>query len=79
MTKLRLLSVLLLPIATISAQRQLETPRQALGFELGADYNLANYTQLLAWWQHLAAESPRMVLDTIGVTAEGRPQVMAII
>src|SRR5690606_15885201 len=40
---------------------------------------LANYRQLHAWWEKLAAESPRMLLDTIGTTAEGRPQVMAII
>ncbi len=61
------------------AQQSLTTPEQALGFNVGADYRLPNYTQLTAWWQKLAAESPRMKLDTIGVTAEGRPQLMAIL
>ena len=61
-----------------SAQR-VTTPEQALGFAIGDDYHLANYTQLSAYWQTLARESARMVLDTIGMTAEGRPQLMAIL
>ena len=40
---------------------------------------MATYTQLEHWWQQLATESPRMVLDTMGTTAEGRPQLMAIL
>jgi hypothetical protein len=74
---LRLLA-LLLAVTPLAAQ-QLTTPEQALGFAIGSDYNLATYQQLHGWWQKLAAESPRMELDTIGTTAEGRPQVMAIV
>ena len=65
--------------APILAQSRITTPKEALGFDLGADYQLPTYTQLLAYWQQLARQSPRMVLDTIGNTAEGRPQLMAII
>lgn len=61
------------------AQQSLTTPEQALGFGIGADYRLPDYTQLTAWWQKLATESPRMKLDTIGFSAEGRPQLMAIL
>jgi len=61
------------------AQHRVTTPRQALGFDVGADYHLATYTQLEAYWRTLARESPRMVLREIGKTAEGRPQLMAII
>ncbi len=77
-TLLRLLLLLLLPLS-LSAQSRLTTPEQALGFSIGADYQLATYTQLHRWWEKLAVESPRMKLDTIGTTAEGRPQVMAIL
>ena len=49
------------------------------GHNIGDDYWLATYTQLTEYWQTLATESPRMVLDTIGYTAEGRPHLMAII
>ena len=61
------------------AQARLTTPQQHFGHEIGADYVLPNYTQFVAYWQKLAQESDRMVLDTIGQTAEGRPQLMAII
>src|SRR5205823_13460798 len=61
------------------AQHRVTTPRQALGFDVGADYHLATYTQLEAYWRTLARESPRMVLREIGKTAEGRAQLMAII
>jgi hypothetical protein len=67
-----------LAASSLWAQR-ITTPTQALGFNLGDDYRVASYTQLAAWWQKLAAESNRMKLATIGQTAEGRPQYMAII
>jgi hypothetical protein len=77
----RIIAALLLAAlpASLPAQSRLTTPEQALGFAIGADYNLATYTQLQRWWEKLATESPRMVLDTIGTTAEGRPQLMAIL
>jgi hypothetical protein len=55
------------------------TPKEQLGFNLGDDYQVANYTQLEAYWKKLASESDRMKLVSIGKTAEGRDQYMAII
>ena len=55
------------------------SPKEALGFNIGDDYQMANYTQLEAYWKKLASESDRMKLVGIGQTAEGRPQYMAII
>ena len=68
--------------ATLQAQatsQKLTSPGAQFGHEIGADYVLPDYTQFVAYWQTLARESDRMTLDTIGVTAEGRPQLMAII
>ena len=65
--------------AAAQSRAHITTPKEALGFEIGDDYQLANYTQLTAWWQKLAAESDRMKLVEIGKTEEGRPQWMAII
>ncbi len=62
-----------------SPAHRLTTPKEALGFEIGDDYMLANYTQLAAWWKKLAAESDRVKLVDIGLTEEGRPQLMTII
>ena len=58
---------------------RITTPVQQFGFEIGTDYELPNYTELTAYWQKLAGESDRMMLDTIGQSEEGRIQLMAII
>ena len=55
------------------------TPLQEFGHNFGDDYFLANYKQLAAYWQKLDRESDRMVLQSIGKTAEGRDQLMAIV
>ncbi|MDP2956410.1 MAG: M14 family zinc carboxypeptidase [Longimicrobiales bacterium] len=74
-----LLAPLAAPPAPAVAQTRVTAPMQQLGHNIGDDYFLATYTQLMEYWQKLAMESPRMLLDTIGVTAEGRPQLMAIV
>ena len=60
-------------------QGQVTTPEQEFGFRIGADYQLANYTQLQSYWEKLARESDRMILQSIGETEQGRTQLMAII
>lgn len=65
--------------AEAQAQSRLQTPEEALGHSIGADYHLANYETLHRWWESLARSSDRMVLDTIGITSEGRQHIMAII
>ena len=67
-----------LPLAAI-AQGTLTTPRQFFGHEIGEDYWLPNYTQFEKYWETLARQSDRMVLDTIGLSAEGRPQLLAVV
>jgi hypothetical protein len=66
--------------ATLSAaQPSITTPRAHFGFNLGDDYQLANYTRIAAYWRALDAESDRLVVREIGKTAEGRPHLMAIV
>ena len=76
LTTTALLAALTVPL---HAQTNVTTPREALGFDIGDDYHLATYQQFEAYWTTLAQESPRMVLEEIGQTAEGRSQLMAII
>src|SRR3954452_16144595 len=66
------------PLAAQPAPK-VTSPKEALGFNIGDDYQVANYTQLVAWWKKLAAESDRMKLVDMGPTAEGRRQYMAIV
>src|SRR5205807_902494 len=54
-------------------------PKEALGFNVGDDYHIADYTQLEQYWKKLASESDRMKLVDNGLTAEGRHQWMSII
>ncbi|HUG00538.1 MAG TPA: M14 family metallopeptidase [Longimicrobiales bacterium] len=61
------------------ADPSLPTPTEFFGHEVGADYQLVGYDALTRYWEALAAGSDRMVLDTIGDTQLGRPQLMAIV
>ncbi|MBS0505077.1 MAG: peptidase [Proteobacteria bacterium] len=54
-------------------------PEAVLGTRTGSDYYLADYTQISKWLKQAAAESSRMKLVSIGKTAEGREQYMAIV
>jgi hypothetical protein len=68
----------LLPMAHAQKPRVITSPLQQFGHEIGADYQLVNYTQETEYLQKLARESDRMKLVDIGLTAEGRHQYMAI-
>src|ERR1700761_5346607 len=76
-----LFAAALLSACSLCAQPapKITSPKDALGFNLGDDYSVANYTQLTAYWKKLATESDRIKLVDIGPTAEGRRQLMAII
>ena len=43
------LAMVLAALAPAQNGRKLTTPKEALGFEIGDDYYLANYTKLTAW------------------------------
>jgi hypothetical protein len=64
---------------SLRAQTRITTPKEQFGAALGDDYFLASYQQIAGYWQQLARESNRIVLKEIGKTAEGRPQLMAIV
>jgi zinc carboxypeptidase len=73
------LCALLLAFAATSVAQTITSPKQHFGFTIGDDYQLATYTQFVDYWQKLDKESDRMKVVEIGKTAEGRPQLMAII
>ncbi len=75
----RSLAALVLCLFPIALSAQVTSPTEQFGHAIGDDYQLVNYSQLAEYWEKLAAESPRMVLDTIGRSAENRPQLMAIV
>jgi hypothetical protein len=64
---------------SVPAAPRVTSPKQQFGFDIGDDYCLANYQQLVAYWTRLGRESNRIRLVSIGATEEGRPQWMAIV
>ena len=70
-----LLAVILFSVA--SAQ-SLPSPKEHFGFNIGDDYQLANYTQTESYFKKLAA-SDRVKLVDMGQTEEGRHQWMMIV
>lgn len=71
-----LLSALLL--CQLGFAQTVPSPKEHFGFNIGDDYQLANYTQTAAYFKKLAA-SDRVKLVDIGLTEEGRHQYMLIV
>ncbi|GGM96250.1 peptidase [Dyadobacter beijingensis] len=75
--KLLLTAFSLFAVPAIS--QQLPSPKSHFGFEIGDDYQLANFTQTEAYFKKLADASDRIELTSIGLTEEGRNQYMMIV
>jgi hypothetical protein len=74
-----LLAAIAFSATALQAQGHVTSPKEFFGHNIGDDYFLATYTQFQAYWHKIDGESNRMVVQEIGKTAEGRPQLMAII
>lgn len=55
------------------------TPKEQFGSNFGDDYFLANYKQISDYWRKLEKESPRLKVQVMGKTAEGRDQLMVVV
>jgi hypothetical protein len=53
------------------------SPQSVLGFPLGQDRTLADWDQIVGYLRRLDEASPRMRLETLGPTTDGRPFVLA--
>ena len=63
----------------ISAQAQIISPEEAIGFPIGADYKLARWETITGYLRSLAASSDRVVLEERGKTTEGLDFVLVLI
>src|SRR5882672_4113442 len=70
---------LLVAFVALSATAAVQTPSQFLGFEVGADKNLADYKQIVSYFRALAAGSPRVQVQDLGKTTLGEDFIMAVI
>jgi len=62
-----------------AARQTITSPLAQFGHNIGDDYFLVNYSQMIDYWRKLDRESDRMKLVRIGTSAEGRPMWMAIV
>ena len=59
--------------------QSIPSPKSHFGFSIGDNYQLATFIQTEAYLKKVAAVSPRMKLQSIGKTEEGRNQYMVIV
>jgi hypothetical protein len=71
--------LLLLSAAVPLAAQKAPTPSQFLGFEVGADRQLADYRQMTAYFQALEKASPRLRMVSLGKTTLGEDMRMLLI
>src|SRR5580700_2022776 len=74
-----LLQAQTIPASTPPPLPNIPTPKDHFGFNIGDNYQLANYTQTEAYFKKLASASDRVKLVVIGQTEEGRDQLMLIV
>jgi len=75
--KRTLFAIAFLLATTLTAAVQ--SPSQFLGFDVGADRNLADYKQIVSYFRALAAASPRVRVETLGKTTLGEDFIMAVV
>ena len=73
------LTALLLCTLPWQLQAQVPTPESVLGFRVGADSMLADWSQIGGYFTRLAAASPRVRVDTLGRTTQGRAYLLVTI
>ncbi len=71
--------MLLLTAAPAGLSAQIPTPESVLGFRVGQDSMLASWRQIGEYFSRLAAASPKVRVDTLGPTTQGRPYLLVTI
>ena len=72
-------AIAFLVLIAASASAAVQSPSQFLGFEVGADKNLADYKQIVSYFRALATASPRVQIEDLGKTTLGEDFIMAVI
>ena len=76
-----ILSVLLMCVVMLQkpVHAQLMSPEEALGFQVGSDYQVAGWQTVSDYMRHVAANSDRVLLEELGKTTEGNDFLMLLI
>jgi hypothetical protein len=71
--------VALLAFAQLVSAQSIPRPEDVIGFKVGTDRKLADYNQIIEYFERLSAASDRIDLRRLGKTTEGNDFVMAVI
>lgn len=74
-----LLSLVFLSQVVAAQETKVPTPQEIVGFEIGTDRNLADWNQIVAYFQAVASASGRVQLVELGRSPEDRPMIAAYI
>lgn len=77
--KLSLFPVILSLLISPGSAQTVPEPQEILGFEVGADYHLADYHQAMEYFKILEKNSNRIKLFDIGKTSMGQTMTYAVI
>ncbi|MFC2076184.1 M14 metallopeptidase family protein [candidate division KSB1 bacterium] len=69
---------LLLFFSSLTAQPAM-SPGEYLGFDVGEDFKLADWKQITGYYQTLGSSSPRIKVDTLGLSTLGKPLILVTI
>jgi hypothetical protein len=79
MTARNALALLALSLAASASLAAPPTPESQLGFRVGADRKLADYGQIVRYFQALDSASDRVAVQSLGESTLGRKLIMAVI
>ena len=74
-----LLFLAVLPATRPSQAAEVPRPESRLGFKPGADFHLAAWPDVVAYFRAVDDASDRVAVRTLGETTEGRPYIAAVI
>ncbi len=72
-----LLYIALLPLSSLLFGQQVKSPKEFLGYELGEAFT--HHHRAYAYFEHVAAQSPKVKLVNYGETYEKRPLAVAFV
>ena len=73
------LKPLLILVAAAALTAAVPTPQSHFGHEIGADRTVLDWDRVVSYFHALEKESPRIRVQELGTTAEGRPLIAAFI
>lgn len=72
-------SILFLLLLISQSSASIKTPDNFFGFPVGGDRQLADYRQLVAYFNHLDAASPKIKVLNLGKTTDNNDMILAVI